>query len=559
MILKDSAPRQIADNIYWLGSVKYEDFLQINCYLIYKEGKGVIVDPGPIDIFSSILKALEKVCPLEDVRVLVLSGHGPQVCSSLPLWEEAGFQGRVICHWKTWLTVKTMGLLSPFHTIKDENHKGPEDLPLLHFLSYNSPHSPGGIMTWEPDTKTLFSAEYFGFLGKNSLLFGNDEYLSRMISFQREYFPSVEGSVQKRVFEMLETLEPGRICPANGSILEKPDMKSLITMFNPENSEDLLPQTQEVSGREDISRLRYNLNEELVRRSDEQLVDTVTGLYGNTFYNKYLTEFIDSNSAGVVAYFRMDDMKTFNNEYGLQEGDSALASFGSILQKFKPDEALLFRGAGPILILMLPDSLASRSSEIIEEMKKEVRESEEFIQSMTCSVAVSRLDEDLPESWNREDLLQSNIRERLRLLDRLGEDSICDFSGKDMMTEESPVILILDSDSHLIHLLKEACREKDYQVHSCSDGAEAVHRIDLLRPALILSEIHIPQMDGFRIREKVLESTDLRSIPTVFISFQKTEVSVKRAHQLGVYHYLKKPLMLDELQGLIHYLIEGES
>ena len=553
MILKDSAPHQVTDHIFWLGSVKYEDFLQINCYLFYKNGQAVIVDPGPVDIFSSVQKAVEKICPLEDVRAIILSGHGPHICSSLPLWEESGFQGRIICHWRTWLTVKTMGLLSPFHTVKEEVHIGPDDLPLLHFLAYQSPHSPGGIMTWEPESKTLFSAEYFGFLGKNTNLFGDDDYLPRMVSFQREYFPYIAESTQNKVFDMIENIAPERICPANGCILEKPDISSLVDMFNPDTPASDLPLGGVLHGNEDISRISYNLNEELVRRTDEQLVDPVTGLYASSFYNNYLTEFMKSNDSGVVSYFRLDDMKQFNDEYGLSEGDRALSSFASIIQMTKPDDALLFRGAGPILILMLPDNLSAQYEDIIEKIKKEVRDSEEFLQRMTCSVAVSRLDEDVPESWNREDLLQRNIRDRLRMLDSLGGDSLCDYSEQDRRVEDNPVILIVDSDTHLIHLVTELFKGDKYTVQSCGNGNEAIHRIDLLRPAIILSEVHVPQMDGFRIREKILESTDLRSIPFVYVSFLKTESSVKRAQQLGVYHYLKKPLMLAELQGLIEF------
>jgi CheY-like chemotaxis protein len=58
-------------------------------------------------------------------------------------------------------------------------------------------------------------------------------------------------------------------------------------------------------------------------------------------------------------------------------------------------------------------------------------------------------------------------------------------------------------------------------------------------------------MDGFMIRETMLQSSILKNIPFIILSHKKDEETVQRALSLEIVHYLKKPYMLSELIGIV--------
>jgi DNA-binding response OmpR family regulator len=99
-----------------------------------------------------------------------------------------------------------------------------------------------------------------------------------------------------------------------------------------------------------------------------------------------------------------------------------------------------------------------------------------------------------------------------------------------------------------------------YHVQRAVDGKEAQAMAEQCLPTLILSEVMLPKLDGFALRQRLLMRSETKNIPMLYMSHLKTEDSVRRAADLGVIHYLKKPLMLAEIQGIIRNLTDrGEE
>ncbi|MDC7221173.1 MAG: response regulator [Spirochaetales bacterium] len=541
------APRRIGESVYWLGSTDNSDGFLINIYLVYRQGKGVLIDPGPRSVFKETLAALRQIAPLETITAFVVSGKDPNICSSLPSWEEAGFQGRIIAHKKTAHHLKSFGLHSPvFPVLEGDNPiTGLEDF-FFYYGSYQA--APGTLVTYDQGSGSLFSSCLFGSTGERDILFADESHYAGMIAFKHDFFQSDREI--KESLRFFNTLSLERICPLHGCIVNE-NPQAYLSLLNGDKEEEELSE-------EEWRRIHFGLNEELILSIDGKMLDSVTGLYNESFFHNFLPEFIRLNPEGLVAFFRIDDMKSFNNTYGFEEGDRAIATFASLLQGIKPDHSYLFRESGPILIVMLPQSEEGERIEVIEQMQNRVRESKDFIQDMTCSVALVRVDEVLDSPDKTDELLLHHIRLRIQLLDSMGNNSICSTSDKEAHRGGEKIILIIDSDPVSPRLLKDYFSHRGYTVYTCPDGGEAMHLIDLYRPQVILSEIMVPQLDGFRIREKLLQSRDLRGTPFLFLSHRKTEDTVLRAHRLGVYYNLKKPVMLSELAGIVRHLTEGE-
>ena len=103
-----------------------------------------------------------------------------------------------------------------------------------------------------------------------------------------------------------------------------------------------------------------------------------------------------------------------------------------------------------------------------------------------------------------------------------------------------PVLLVEDTQDvrEALAALLESCR---YRVVTASDGLDA---LDMLRggldPCLILLDLHMPVMDGFRFRAEQLKNERIANVPTVVFSgaYDVTQA----ARLMGVTDYLQKPI-----------------
>ncbi len=75
--------------------------------------------------------------------------------------------------------------------------------------------------------------------------------------------------------------------------------------------------------------------------------------------------------------------------------------------------------------------------------------------------------------------------------------------------------------------------------------------IEKEKPDVIISEILLPKIDGFSVREKMLTSTSMKDIPFILVSHKKDEESIQRSFSMNIEHYFKKPYTLNELVGLV--------
>ena len=132
-----------------------------------------------------------------------------------------------------------------------------------------------------------------------------------------------------------------------------------------------------------------------------------------------------------------------------------------------------------------------------------------------------------------------------------GMNNVCWESDIDADTVGVEKILIIEPDELNANILETSLKTSKFDVSICRDGIEALEVIEKTNPDLIISEIFLPKMDGFMIRENMLQSSTLKDIPYILMSHKKDEETVQRALSLGIVHYIKKPYMLSELAGIV--------
>lgn len=550
MTKKEHPPIPVADGIWWLGSSDSENFLQVNAYLLYREGVGIIIDPGPVGCFREIHSAAMSIAPMRDIVAIVVSHQDPDVCASLPLWENAGFSGTIIAHWRTYLLLPSYGLRSRLRSVMDLLGEAEQGLLGIRFVSLPYLHAPGTIGTFDATTGTFFSGDLFGAVGRNVELVADELYLNRMVNFHEQYMPS--SAMLSSALDRLALMNIARICPQHGSIIEGLVDGAIAVLRTAKCGRlDAVVADEEFISMAEVNTLRkksFMLQEDLVRSEVERIQDPLTGLYTLEYLEEYLPVFFENQKSGALVYLRLDRMKAYNNEFRFAAGNDAILSFVRVVMEARKDDVMMFRVTGPAVILCFSDGNAVLDE--ITRMQAIVARSGMFKQDLTVSAAVAYR----AEVSSADELLRI-VRERTRLIDGMGPGSVCDSSVGDGESRVGQMVIV-ESDNSLRSFLESYFTTRRFGVIAAQDGSEAMSVIEASSPVLVLCEMSVPQLDAFRIREKMMENTSLARIPFIIISNVKDERSVKRAMGVGIRHFLKKPIMMAELEGLVRLLWE---
>jgi DNA-binding response OmpR family regulator len=116
-------------------------------------------------------------------------------------------------------------------------------------------------------------------------------------------------------------------------------------------------------------------------------------------------------------------------------------------------------------------------------------------------------------------------------------------------------LLLVDADIRSLRVLEVSLKKAGYSVTTAQDGADALSKIELSTPDLILTDTRLPNVDGYALVRKLKEHSDWASIPVVFLTSQKSIEDKIRGLELGVEDYLTKPIFVRELIARVNLLL----
>ncbi|PYM92770.1 MAG: two-component system response regulator [Candidatus Rokuibacteriota bacterium] len=119
---------------------------------------------------------------------------------------------------------------------------------------------------------------------------------------------------------------------------------------------------------------------------------------------------------------------------------------------------------------------------------------------------------------------------------------------------ESAKILVVDDETSILKLLKEALTQWGYQVTCVSTGTEALEAIRTELFDAAITDIRMPEMTGLDLLREIKRHDE--SIEVVVMTGYPTIASAVEALKEGAYDYLSKPLILDELRHLMARVTE---
>lgn len=104
-------------------------------------------------------------------------------------------------------------------------------------------------------------------------------------------------------------------------------------------------------------------------------------------------------------------------------------------------------------------------------------------------------------------------------------------------------ILVVEDNPNVRELLEVTLRFKGYPVVSARNGREALSRVEVERPALIITDILMPLMDGYSLVHNLRKNPRTNQIPVIFISATYlTNEDKTFALNLGAVRFVEKPI-----------------
>ncbi len=123
-----------------------------------------------------------------------------------------------------------------------------------------------------------------------------------------------------------------------------------------------------------------------------------------------------------------------------------------------------------------------------------------------------------------------------------------------------PRLLLVDPDAHSLRVMETNLTKEGFSVTTASDGKEALEKIELSPPELVLCETKMPTMDGFELCRALKRDDRFKQIPFVFLTGDKSAELKEKGIELGADDYLARPIYIKEVIARLRMLLRnGET
>ena len=112
------------------------------------------------------------------------------------------------------------------------------------------------------------------------------------------------------------------------------------------------------------------------------------------------------------------------------------------------------------------------------------------------------------------------------------------------MNEIKERILVIDDEQSILDMMKYSLEDEGYSVDIAADGDSALNILVEHNPDLVLLDIKLPDIDGYRLLEQIRQKSE---VPVIMLTGVDHPVSVQHSVTLGADDYVTKPFRLDQL------------
>lgn len=124
---------------------------------------------------------------------------------------------------------------------------------------------------------------------------------------------------------------------------------------------------------------------------------------------------------------------------------------------------------------------------------------------------------------------------------------------------EQTRVLVVDDALSVRRSMQQLLGDAGYDVATAADGFEAIEQIRLKRPALMLTDLEMPNLNGLELTRRVREVQQWADMPVVMITSRAGDKHRKIADEAGVNVYLTKPYLDADLLAHVRNLCQTDT
>lgn len=117
-------------------------------------------------------------------------------------------------------------------------------------------------------------------------------------------------------------------------------------------------------------------------------------------------------------------------------------------------------------------------------------------------------------------------------------------------------LLLVDDEPGLRQAVQAYLEDDGFTVHAASNAQEGWDLLQRMSPDLVISDIMMPQVDGYQFLKQLREDARFQSLPVVFLTARGMTSDRIQGYNAGCDAYLSKPFDPDELVAIVSNLLE---
>jgi len=134
-------------------------------------------------------------------------------------------------------------------------------------------------------------------------------------------------------------------------------------------------------------------------------------------------------------------------------------------------------------------------------------------------------------------------------------------AGPEVPVKRVPTVYFIDDSATMREVIKIAFRRENINVITCGDAASALAQFEHNRPDVVITDVIMPDQDGYSVCSQIKQNADLAGIPVVLMSGVVNKSVADKAVAVKADELIRKPFQPQELIGRVKTLLapKGES
>lgn len=116
-------------------------------------------------------------------------------------------------------------------------------------------------------------------------------------------------------------------------------------------------------------------------------------------------------------------------------------------------------------------------------------------------------------------------------------------------------ILLVDDEPHIIIMLANRIKHAGYEIITAGDGQEGLEKARKEKPDLIILDVMLPKLDGYKVCRMLKFDEKYKQIPIIMFTARAQKIDKETAESVGADGYITKPfepqILLDKIKELL--------